>query len=172
MRQGFYAKTVEIEVEDLRGRTHRLTGIGRTSFPWQAGPGTVGFNVLAAPAHISTAVIVGVVLLGIVAEVLEFTIAGRYTKQYGGSRRAGWGAILGGFVGAFVGIPIPIVGSVIGGFLGAFAGALVAEWSRRDASGSPVRVATGALIGRAVGAAIKCAFGLVIAVCLVIAAMA
>lgn len=47
VRQGFYAKAVEIEVADVRGRTHRLTGIGRTSFPWQAGPGTVGFNVLA-----------------------------------------------------------------------------------------------------------------------------
>lgn len=132
----------------------------------------VGFNALAAPAHISTVVIVGVVLAGIVAEGLEFTIAGKYTKQYGGSRRAGWGAILGGFVGAFIGIPIPIVGSVIGGFVGAFAGAMIAEWSRREPDGSPIRVATGALIGRAVGAAIKCAFGLVIAVCLVIAAMA
>jgi len=47
IRQGFYAKALEIEVEDVRGRTHHLTGFGRTSFPWQAGPGTVGYNVLA-----------------------------------------------------------------------------------------------------------------------------
>lgn len=47
IRQGYYAKAVEIEVEDIRGRSYRLLGFGRTSFPWQAGPGTVGYNVLA-----------------------------------------------------------------------------------------------------------------------------
>lgn len=47
VRQGYYAKGLEIEVEDARGRTHRAHGFGRTSFPWQAGPGTVGYNVLA-----------------------------------------------------------------------------------------------------------------------------
>ena len=47
IRQCFYAKALEVEVEDVRGRVHHLTGFGRTSFPWQAGPGTVGYNVLA-----------------------------------------------------------------------------------------------------------------------------
>lgn len=132
----------------------------------------LGFNALAGPtAHIGVATLVGVSCLGVVAEVLEFTVAARYTRRYGGSRRAGWGAILGGFVGAFLGVPIPIVGSVIGGFLGAFAGAFIAEWTRRDPAGSPTRVATGALLGRAAGAAIKTAFGLAIAAWLMIAAL-
>lgn len=47
VREGYYAKSVEIEVVDSAGRTWKLSGAGRTSFPWQAGPGTVGFNVLA-----------------------------------------------------------------------------------------------------------------------------
>lgn len=47
IRQGFFARSVELEVVDSRGQTHTLTGLGRTAFPWQAGPGTVGYNVLA-----------------------------------------------------------------------------------------------------------------------------
>ena len=119
---------------------------------------------------LTTVVVMGILM--VLAEGLEWVLTSRFTKRYGGSRRAGWGAILGGFVGAFLGVPVPIVGSVIGGFVGAFVGAFVAEWSRREPAGSPTRVATGALLGRAVGAAIKCAFGLAIAACLVLAAIA
>lgn len=46
IRQGFFPKSIELEVTDSRDKTHRLTGLARTSFPWQAGPGTVGYNVL------------------------------------------------------------------------------------------------------------------------------
>ncbi|MDV8070721.1 hypothetical protein R4P64_29765 [Rhodococcus sp. IEGM 1366] len=51
VRQGFFAKTVELELVDGDGREYSLTGLGRTSFPWQAGPGTVGYNVLAEWRH-------------------------------------------------------------------------------------------------------------------------
>lgn len=47
IRHGYFAQSVELEVTDVRGTTHQLTGLGRTAFPWQAGPGTVGYNVLA-----------------------------------------------------------------------------------------------------------------------------
>lgn len=124
-------------------------------------PGTIGMTTLTVA-----------VVLAIVAELLEFTIAGRFTRQYGGSRRAGWGAILGGFVGAIVGVPVPIIGSVIGGFVGAFAGAYLAERSRRDPASDATRVATGALIGRAAGAALKTGFALAIASMVLIAAYA
>src|SRR5689334_18078056 len=50
--------------------------------------------------------LVGASVLVIIAEVLEFTIAGSYTRKYGGSRRASWGAILGGIVGAVFGVPV------------------------------------------------------------------
>ena len=65
--------------------------------------------------------IVGVFLIAVIAEVVEFMLAGRFAQRYGGSRRAGWGAIIGGMVGAFMGVPIPIIGSVIGAFVGFFA---------------------------------------------------
>ncbi len=56
--------------------------------------------------------------LATLAEILELTLTARYTKKYGGSSRAGWGALFGGLAGAFMGVPIPIVGSVIGAFAG------------------------------------------------------
>ncbi len=116
--------------------------------------------------------LVGAALIVVTAEVLEYTISGRYTRKYGGSRRAGWGAIVGGLVGAVVGVPVPVVGSLVGAFVGAFAGAFVAEWSvHRDRRANPTRVATGALIGRAVAAAVKCGLGVVVATWILIAAL-
>lgn len=47
IREGFFAKSIDLEVTDSEGRTFELRGSGRTTFPWQAGPGTVGYNVLA-----------------------------------------------------------------------------------------------------------------------------
>ncbi|MBL0938175.1 MAG: DUF456 domain-containing protein [Gemmatimonadaceae bacterium] len=110
--------------------------------------------------------------LVIVAEVLEFTISGSYARKYGGSRRAGWGAMLGGLVGAFVGVPIPVVGSLFGAFAGAFVGALLAEFTvARSERGEPVQVATGALIGRAVAAATKVGFGVAVMAVVLFAAL-
>lgn len=101
----------------------------------------------------------------IVAEVLEFTITGNYAKRYGGSKRASWGAIIGGIVGAVVGVPIPVIGSLIGAFVGSFAGAFIGELTvDRSTRSNPQRVATGALIGRAVASALKSALGLVVVV--------
>ena len=128
------------------------------------------YNFAVPGQRVGLTTLVFVTLLGVIAEVLEFTLAARFTTRYGGSRRAGWGAILGGFVGAIVGVPVPIIGSVIGGFVGAFVGAFIAEWSRRDTTSSPGRAATGAILGRAAGAAIKTAFGLAIAAWLLLAA--
>jgi len=137
---------------------------------WVMLASAVGYNVLAGGGRIGMGTLVGVAILGVAAEVIDFLTSARYAERYGGSRRAGWGAIIGGFVGALVGVPVPVVGSVIGGFIGSFVGAFVAEWTRRDSAASPTRVATGAIIGRAVGAAIKVAFALVMAVWLFVAA--
>ena len=102
--------------------------------------------------------------LVVVAEVLEFTISGRYARKYGGSRRAGWGAMLGGVVA--------VVGSRVGAFAGAFAGAFVVGLGVGGAAGGePVQVATGALIGRVVAAATKVAFGVAIVVLVLFAAL-
>jgi uncharacterized protein YqgC (DUF456 family) len=113
----------------------------------------------AEPESIGLPTLIGLTLLAILAEVLEFLAAGRYARKYGGSRRAAWGAILGGIVGAIIGVPIPVIGSVIGAFAGSFAGALAAEMTLGSRVGDATRVATGALIGRAVATALKVAIG-------------
>jgi len=131
-----------------------------------------GFNLLVPGDRVGTVTILGTAVLALGAEGVEFWLASRFNRRFGGSRRAGWGAILGGMVGAVMGVPVPIVGSVIGAFAGAFVGALVLEYSHgRDAAIS-TRVATGALLGRVAAAAMKVAIGVVIAVWVLAAAWA
>ncbi len=122
----------------------------------------VAHRLLVAPPTIGWGTLVILTLIALLAEWLEFTVAGRYTTKYGGSRRAAWSAIAGGIVGAFVGIPVPIIGSVIGAFAGAFLGALLGEYSVERDHGKATRAATGALIGRGVATALKSVAGCVI----------
>lgn len=132
----------------------------------------IGYDALVRNDPIGWLTIVATAVLATIGEIIEFTLSTKYTKKYGGSRRAGWGAIIGGIVGAIVGVPVPIIGSVIGAFAGSFAGALIAEYSRREATaGTATRVATGALIGRVVAAAMKTGIGVAIAAWLVFAAI-
>ena len=130
------------------------------------------YNWLTPTAPFGWVTIVGVAALAIVGEVIELVLSARYTKKYGGSRRAGWGAVLGGLVGAIVGVPIPILGSIVGAFAGAFVGAYVLEATAGTTHGAAARAAKGAVIGRAIAAAAKVAIGCVMAAWLVIAAMA
>src|SRR5947208_5625923 len=55
---------------------------------------------------LTTLILIGAMM--VVAEALEWMLAGRFAKKYGGSKRAGWGAIIGGMIGAFLGVPVPI----------------------------------------------------------------
>ena len=130
--------------------------------------GLYGFFVPGDP--IGWVTIIGVALIATVAEILEFMLAGRYTRKYGGSRRAGWWAIFGGIIGAMIGIPIPLIGSMIGAFAGAFAGAWVAEITAGKSAQDSTRVATGAFLGRVAASALKVALGGMIAVWVLIAA--
>lgn len=129
------------------------------------------YDLVSASGQIGWLVIGLGVALAVTAEVLEFTLSSRYARKYGGSRRAGWGAILGGIAGAIVGLPVPIIGSMLGAFAGAFVGALVAEYSRTQATvGSASRVATGALLGRVAAAVIKSTLAVMIGAMVVLAA--
>lgn len=133
-----------------------------------------GYDALAASTagagRVGTVTLVCTFVLAVAAEVVEFAVGARATRRHGGSRRAGWGAILGGVAGAVVGVPVPVVGSVLGAFAGAFAGAFVAEYTNARDHAVARRVATGAIIGRALGAAFKTGVGVVIAVWLLVAA--
>jgi uncharacterized protein YqgC (DUF456 family) len=130
----------------------------------------IGYTLLV-PGSLSWFTVAGVTVLMIIGEVLEWSLAARFTRRYGGSRRASWGAIIGGMIGAFMGVPVPVVGSILGAFVGSFVGAFVAEVSRGSQGGVATKVATGALVGRVVAAAMKVTIGVVMAAWLLAAAV-
>lgn len=122
-------------------------------------------------AGVSWGAIITGVVLALIAELLEWGLASRYTTKYGGSRRAGWGALIGGLVGAIVGLPIPVLGSIVGSFAGAFLGALALEYSVHGEHHRAGHVAWGALIGRVVAAGMKVALGVVVVVIVIASAV-
>jgi hypothetical protein len=138
-----------------------LMVLGVVAYGWLTGFGTVTLGVIGIVA-----------LLALLAEVAEACVGFRFARRYGGSTRAGWGALAGGLVGALIGVPVPIVGSVIGGFAGAFVGAALVEYVRARRAGTAVAAGWGALLGRAAAVAVKLALGMAIAVVSLFAALA
>jgi uncharacterized protein len=133
--------------------------------------GIVGYGWLT---DFRTVTVTGIVLafaLALVGEVVEAWLGFRFARRYGGSSRAGWGALVGGLIGAIVGVPVPLIGSVVGGFLGAFAGAALFEYTRARRTGPAAWAGWGAVLGRATAAAIKMALGIVIGVGALFAAL-
>jgi uncharacterized protein len=114
------------------------------------------------------AIVIGLALLG---EIVESWLGFRFARRYGGSSRAGWGALAGGLVGAVIGVPVPIVGSVIGAFVGSFAGAALLEYGHSRRADVAVSAGWGAVVGRAAAAAAKIALGLVIGVISLVAVL-
>lgn len=114
--------------------------------------------------EVGVAIVITTMSIAVLAELIEFFIVKRLTQQYGGSRKAFWGAIIGGTVGLLIGIPIPIVGSIIAGLLGTFVGAALVTYAETKQMISAHRVGWGAVIGRALSAMTKTAAGVVILV--------
>jgi uncharacterized protein YqgC (DUF456 family) len=137
-----------------------LQVVGMAGYAWATDFTRIGWPTLAAA-----------VVLAVIGEVVEFTLGARYTRKYGGSRRAAWGAILGGLIGAFVGVPVFLVGSVIGAFVGAFAGAVVMEMTRGPEWRAALRAGWGAFLGRLVATVAKAAVGVVIAALALVSAL-
>jgi uncharacterized protein YqgC (DUF456 family) len=133
--------------------------------------GVVGYGWLTDFRTVTVGLLALVIALAVVGEVIEAWLGFHFAKRYGGSSRAGWGALLGGLVGAVVGVPVPLVGSVLGGFVGAFAGAAVFEYTRARQTGAAAGAGWGAVLGRAAAAAAKMALGIVIAVSALFAAL-
>ena len=122
--------------------------------------GLIGYGALTDFQTVGLGTLGIALTLAFAGEIVESWVGFKYARKYGGSRRAGWGAVIGGLVGAFAGIPIPIIGSIIGSFLGSFAGAAIFEFTN-----SPERAAGagwGALVGRVIATALKTALGFVI----------
>ena len=124
----------------------------------------LGYGYLTDFRTLSAFFIGLVVALALLGEVFESWVGFRFAQRYGGSKRAGWGALVGGLIGAVVGVPVPIVGSVIGGFVGAFLGAALFEYTRARQSGVAAKAGWGAVLGRAAAAALKMAIGIVMTV--------
>lgn len=126
--------------------------------------GIVGYGYLTDFQTMSAGFLIVIIGLAILGEAFEAWIGFRYAQRYGASKRAGWGALIGGIAGAIVGVPIPIIGSVIAGFAGAFVGAALFEYTAARRTGGAVRAGWGAVLGRAAAAAFKTAVGLVMVV--------
>jgi uncharacterized protein len=137
-----------------------LMVLGVLAYGWATGYQAMGIATVA--------LVVGLALLG---ELAEWWLGFRLARRYGGSRRAGWGALVGGLVGAAIGVPVPIIGSVIGAFVGSFTGAALFEYTRAGRVGESANAGWGAVLGRAAAAAVKLALGLVIAVVGVVVAV-
>ena len=101
----------------------------------------------------------GLVVAGVAAaaEVSELLVLSWLGTRFGGSRKAFWGALIGGMAGLFVGVPIPVVGPVITAFLGTFLGAGVVTWFETTSLRRSARVGWGLLLGRTVAVALKVA---------------
>jgi len=130
----------------------------------------LGFGLLTGFHSIGSVTIGIMVALALLGELLELWLGFGLARRYGGSPRAGWGALLGGLVGAVVGVPVPVVGSVIGAILGCFAGAMLFEYATTRTAGTAVRAGWGALLGRVAASAVKVALGIVMAIVAIVAA--
>src|SRR5947209_16692495 len=131
---------------------------------WVMVAGVVGYGWLTDFRSVGVTTIALVLGLALVGEIVETWLGFRLARRYGGSRRAGWGALVGGVVGAVVGVPVPVVGSVIGAFVGSFGGAALFEYAYSRRADVAVGAGWGAVVGRAAAAAAKIALGLVIGV--------
>jgi uncharacterized protein YqgC (DUF456 family) len=138
---------------------------------WVMVLGIVGYGWMTDFRTVTAGLLVLVLVLAVGGEVIEAWLGFRFAKRYGGSSRAGWGALLGGLVGAVVGVPVPLIGSVIGGVVGAFGGAALFEYTRARHTGAAAGAGWGAVLGRAAAAAAKMALGIVIAVSALYAAL-
>ena len=93
------------------------------------------------------------------AELGEYWLVGHFGDRYGGSRRAFWGALLGGFVGLFLGMPIPVIGSMVAAFVGSFVGAAAVTLLETRSATAATRVGWGVLLGRTGAVVLKVGVG-------------
>jgi uncharacterized protein YqgC (DUF456 family) len=138
---------------------------------WVIVLGVVTYGWLTDFQSLSAGFMALILGLAIIGEVFETWVGFRFAQRYGGSSRAGWGALVGGLIGAIVGVPVPIIGSVVGGFVGAFVGAALFEYSRARHSDTAARAGWGAVLGRAAAAAGKMALGVVMVIASVFVAL-
>ena len=129
---------------------------------WVMIASAVIYNISSGSAPIGWFTLIAVGVLAVIAEIIEFTLSGKFARKYGGSRRAAWGAMIGGTLGAILGFPVPIVGPLIGAFAGSSSARSSASSLGRDSGGSN-KGCLGRLVGRVAATAMKMAIGAAIA---------
>jgi uncharacterized protein YqgC (DUF456 family) len=117
---------------------------------------------LVLAGHLTWIVAPLVVGVALAAEAAELLVVSRFGRVYGGSRRAFWGAVLGGMVGLFAGVPVPIVGPVITAFAGTFLGAGIVTLFETRSIGRSARVGWGVVLARTAAVALKVAVALAV----------
>ena len=138
---------------------------------WLMVTAVIAYGLVTKFAGIGVVTLVVTVVLALLSEVAEAWLGFGLTRRYGGSKRAGWGALLGGLVGAATGVPVPLIGSIVGSLVGAFAGAVLFEYLGHGDQDQAVRAGWGALLGRVAATTAKIAIGLVISVLAVVEAL-
>ena len=115
---------------------------------------------------------IALIVLGLIAEILEFAAGAAGSKAAGGRKRGMIGAVVGALLGGiFLSfIPVPIVSTIVGACLGAFIGAAVMEFYDRDLTHA-TRVGIGAAKGRFMGIVIKGTIGLIMLIIAMFAAV-
>jgi uncharacterized protein len=115
---------------------------------------------------------ISLIVLGLIAETLEFMAGAAGSKAAGGRMRGMIGAVVGAMIGGiFLSIlPIPVVSTIFGACLGAFFGAAIMELTDKDFRHS-LRVGVGAAKGRLMGIVIKSGIGIIMLVVVIIFAL-
>jgi len=139
---------------------------------WLMVASAAGYALLTNAQYMGWPTLVTLVVLGAVAELLEFVAGAAGSKAAGGRTRGMIGAIVGAiFGGLFLSIiPIPVISTILGACLGAFIGAAVMELWDRDFRHA-ISVGLGAARGRFMGILVKGAVGVVMLVVILIAGL-
>lgn len=114
-------------------------------------------------------VVIGLIVIALIGEGIEFGTSVLGTKKLGGSARGATlsviGSIVGGIVGVLMGLPIPVpllgplVGSILFASTGALIGAIIGEqWVGKPVTES-LKIGGAAFIGRLLGTVGKLIMG-------------
>ena len=116
--------------------------------------------------------LITLIVMGIVAESLEFLAGAAGSKAAGGRVRGMIGAVVGALIGGIVFsfIPVPVVATIVGACMGAFVGAAAMELTDRDFRHA-MRVGIGAAKGRFLGIVVKSVIGVMMLIVVMIAAL-
>lgn len=102
------------------------------------------------PAFPGIGTLIIFLLLCIGVEIVEALAGAWGVQKRGGSKAAGWAALLGGFLGLILGsfIPVPIIGNLLGMLIGSFGCAFLIEHNRMKKADHAAHVAAGAVMAR------------------------